>query len=139
MAFREASLQTSAAPEAIWRIWSDTSTWPEWNPDVTAISLSGPLAPGAHGSMTTKRGGTHDVTIESVEPGRAFQLVSTGMPGHRLAFRCEVQPNGAGSRISQGVEIRGPLGGLFSNMMGPKIAQSFEPLLKGLAKRAEAG
>jgi hypothetical protein len=137
MALHEHTLETSAAPEAVWGIWSQPETWPEWNPDVTAISLKGPLAAGAQGSMTTTRGGPHDVVIESVEPGRSFWLVSTGLPGHKLAFRCQVLPSGAGSRISQGVEIRGPLAGLFSAMMGKKIAQSFEPLLRGLKQRAE--
>ncbi|HEX6513451.1 MAG TPA: SRPBCC family protein [Chloroflexota bacterium] len=138
MALQESTLDTKASPEAVWRIWSAPETWPEWNPDVTAISLDGPLAAGARGSMTTKRGGTHQVTIESVEPGRSFWLVSGGLPGHQLAFRCQVLPSGGGSRVSQGVDIRGPLGGLLSGMMGRKIAQSFEPILRALAARAEA-
>jgi len=74
-----------------------------------------------------------------VEAGRAFQLISDGIPGHTLAFRCEVAPDGGGSRISQGVNIRGPLGGLFNGLMGKKIAQSFGPLLEGLKARAEGG
>ena len=65
------------------------------------------------------------------------QLVSDGSPGHKLAFRCEVAPAGGGSRISQGVEIRGPLGGLFNGMMGKKIAESFGPLLEGLKSHVE--
>ena len=139
MALHEAALETTAAPELVWRIWSDPATWPEWNPDVIGIELDGGLAPGSRGRMTTKRGGTHEVEIESVEAGKSFWLVSTGLPGHRLAFRCQVLPNGSGSRISQGVEVRGPLAGLLSGMMGKKIAQSFEPLLQGLKRRAEGG
>jgi hypothetical protein len=137
MAFHEYALDTTAAPDVVWRIWARTSAWPEWNPDVTAMSLDGPLASGARGSMTTKRGGKHDVAIESVDPGQSFCLLSTGLPGHRLAFHCQVRPSGPGSRISQGVEIRGPLGVLLSGLMGAKIAQSFEPLLKALARKAE--
>jgi uncharacterized protein YndB with AHSA1/START domain len=137
MALHESTLDTPASPEAIWRIWSQPETWPEWNPDVTAISLKGPISRGAAGTMTTKRGGTHDVTVEEVEPGKSFWLVSTGIPGHRLAFRCQVLPSGGGSRISQGVEVRGPLGAVLSAMMGKKIAESFAPLLRALARKAE--
>ncbi|MBV9119506.1 MAG: SRPBCC family protein [Chloroflexi bacterium] len=127
---------TSASPETVWRIWSDPTTWPSWNSDVKAISLT-EIAAGAAGTMETKAGGKHEISIESVEPGRAFQLISTGIPGHRLAFRCEVLPDSGGSRISQGVQIRGPLAGLFNGMMGKRIAESFGPLLEGLKERAE--
>lgn len=43
MAAHECSQNSSASPEAVWQVWSDTSTWPEWNPDIRAISLNGPF------------------------------------------------------------------------------------------------
>ena len=131
------SLQTSASPGMVWQIWSDPSTWPSWNPDVKATDIPTPLTAGVAGTMETNSGGKHDVAIESVEVGKAFTLVSTGIPGHKLAFRCEVVPAGGGSSISQGVTIRGPLAFLFNGMMGPRIAQSFGPLLAGLKREAE--
>lgn len=130
------SRETDASPAAVWAIWSNPKTWPEWNPDVKAISLSS-IVSGAAGTMETKAGGKHDITIDSVTPGRSFELVSTGIPGHRLAFRCEVEAQGVGSRISQGVTIRGPLAPLFNAVMGKKIAESFGPLLQGLKERVE--
>lgn len=139
MSAAEQSVETRAKPEVVWRIWSDTSTWPRWNPDIASVALNGPLRTGAAGTMTTKSGGRHDIAIEAVEPGRAFELVSTGVPLTKLIFRCEVVPSGAGSRISQGVRLRGPLAPLFSGMMARRIAGTFPAVLKGLATEAEAG
>jgi uncharacterized protein YndB with AHSA1/START domain len=132
------SLETAAAPEKVWRIWSDTNTWADWNPDVTAISLSGPFASGTTGSMTTKAGGTHKIELRDVQPGRAFTLVTSPVPLGSFAFRCEVAAAGSGSRISQGVSMSGPLGGLYSAMMGERIANGFSPILAGLKRRAES-
>jgi len=131
------SLQTTASPATVWNIWSNPSTWPGWNPDIKATSIPTPLSGGVQGTMETNSGGKHNVRIESVEAGRAFTLLSDGIPGHTLAFRCEVVPSGSGSSISQGVQIRGPLSFLFNGMMGPRIAQSFGPLLAGLKSEAE--
>ena len=43
MTFREASRETSARSEAVWRVWSDVNRWPEWNPDMKEARLTGPL------------------------------------------------------------------------------------------------
>lgn len=132
--------QTRAAPEQVWRLWSDVSTWPAWNPDVLSIAIDGPFASGTTGTMTTKAGGKHAIELESVEAGRAFELVTAAMPGTRFAFRCEVTPaGGGGAVISQALTMRGPLGGLFGPMMGRRIAEGFGPILDGLKAAAERG
>jgi uncharacterized protein YndB with AHSA1/START domain len=139
MAAHGRTLETSASPERVWRLWSDVGTWPAWNPDVEAISLDGPFATGATGSMTTRAGGKHAITLTEVQPGRSFRLETSPAPLSTFTFRCEVLANGGGSTISQSVTMRGPLGGLFSAMMGGRIAEGFEPILAGLKTAAESG
>jgi hypothetical protein len=136
MAAHERSRETSAPPARIWGIWSDTSTWPRWNPDVRAVSVSGPFASGTTGSMTTGAR-THEIKLENVVDGRSFDLVTAVVPGTTFRFHCEVSAAGAGSRISQGISMSGPLSIIFSPMMGGRIAQSFGPILDGLAREAE--
>lgn len=132
------SVETHASSERVWNIWSDISTWPHWNPDVVAVSLEGPFVPGTSGSMTTKAGGTHPIRLASVQPGRSFDLETSPIPLGRFTFHCEVVPAGErASRISQSVAIGGPLGPIYSPMMGRRIAEGFEPLLRGLATEAE--
>ncbi len=139
MASHGRTLEASASPERVWRTWSDVSTWPHWNPDVLSVSLEGPFVSGAQGQMTTKAGGTHQITLRDVEPGRSFQLETSPIPLGRFQFACEVRPAGDGaSTISQSITIGGPLGPLYSAMMGGRIAQGFEPLLKGLKAAAES-
>jgi uncharacterized protein YndB with AHSA1/START domain len=138
MSAAEHSVETKASPQVVWSIWSDTSTWPQWNPDMQSVTLNGAFRTGAIGQMTTKSGGQHDIVIETVEPGRSFDLVSTGLPMTKLVFHCEVTPSGSGSRISQSVSLRGPLAPIFTGMMARRIGDSFPALLRGLASQAEA-
>ena len=48
----EQSIETTASPEAIWRLWSDVAGWTEWNADIEHIEISGPFAAGSTISMT---------------------------------------------------------------------------------------
>jgi len=133
------SRDTRASPEQIWKLWSDAATWPQWNPDVLSVTLDGPFGNGTTGTMRTKAGGQHPIRLESVQPGQAFRLVTTPVPLSTFTFTCDIAPDSrGGSRISQGVLMRGPLGWLFSAIMGERIADSFGPLLDGLARQAEA-
>jgi len=138
MADNQRSLETSASPAAVWKIWSDTSTWPEWNPDVQSMTLNGPFATGTLGTMKTKQG-TRQVQLTEVVPGRSFRLETTVIPLTRFAFECQVVAGPAGkTTISQGIRVGGPLGGVVGGMMGPQIANTFPPLLQGLARKAES-
>jgi hypothetical protein len=138
MAEHTRSRETSAAPDAVWRIWSDPSTWPDWNPDIQTVDLHGPFTTGATGTMTTRSGGRHDISLASVDAPRSFELATAPVPGARFQFRCEVAPAGSGSRIAQSLTMHGPMAWLYSPMMGGSIAKSFDPILDGLAKRAES-
>jgi uncharacterized protein YndB with AHSA1/START domain len=138
MADNQRSVETSASPAAVWKIWSDTSTWQEWNPDVQSMTLNGPFAAGTTGTMKTKQG-TRQIQLTEVEPGRSFRLETTVIPLTRFAFDCQVSAGPAGKTIiSQGIRVGGPLGGVVGGMMGSQIANTFPALLKGLARQAEA-
>jgi hypothetical protein len=87
--------------------------------------------------MTTKAR-THAIRIVSVEAGKSFVLEAAPIPLTKFWFQCDIVPDGAGTcTISQGVTIKGALAPLFGPMMGNRIAETFTPLLKGLATQAE--
>ena len=138
MADNQRSVETSASPAAVWKVWSDTTTWPQWNPDVQSMALNGPFAAGTTGTMKTKQG-TRQVQLADVVPGRSFRLETTVIPLTRFAFECQVAAGAAGkTTISQAIRVGGPLGGVVGGMMGPQIANTFPALLQGLARQAEA-
>jgi len=139
MADNQRSVETSASPAAVWKVWSDTTTWPQWNPDVQAMTLNGPFAAGTTGTMKTKQG-TRQVQLAEVVPGRSFRLETSVIPLTRFAFECQVVAGPAGKTIiSQAIRVGGPLGGVVGGMMGRQIADTFPALLQGLARQAEAG
>ena len=138
MAFREASLETKAPADRVWRVWSDVNRWPEWNPDMKESRLDGPLKLGATGMINTRSGGKHDVVVTHYQEGRSFELESTAMPGTKMAIRATVAPSGSGTTITQGFEPRGLLAPLVGPMMGGMILKTFNSVLNGLKQKVES-
>jgi hypothetical protein len=136
--FREASRETSASADKVWRVWSDVNAWPEWNPDMKEARLDGPLQQGTQGMINTRSGGKHDVVVTMVEPGRAFELESGAMPGTRMAIRASITPLANGARMTQAFEPRGLLAPIVGSMMSGAILGTFEKVLAGLASKVEA-
>src|SRR5215471_6376823 len=65
----EHSIETTASPESIWRLWPHVATWGEWNADIERIEISRPFAPGSTIAMTPARQETVELRIaKTAEP-----------------------------------------------------------------------
>jgi hypothetical protein len=60
------------------------------------------------------------------------------VPGTTFHFNCRIEPAGAKTKLSQYVEVKGPLGPLLGGMLGPQVSKEFGTLLGNLARKAEA-
>jgi len=131
------SVETSAPADRVWKIWSDMSTWGEWNPNVSTMDWHGGFVSGSTGVMNTRAGQHHQMKLLDVEPGRSFALETSVIPGTTFRFNCRIDPAAGKTRISQNVQVKGPLGFL-GFMFGPQVSAEFGTLLGNLAKKAEA-
>ena len=133
------SVASTASPDKVWRIWSDMSTWGDWNPNVSTMDWSAGFVSGSSGVMNTRAGQHHKMQLLDVQPGRSFALETSVVPLTRFRFNCRIEPSGGGgAKVSQYVEVKGPLGGVMGGMLGPQVSKEFGTLLANLAKRAEA-
>jgi uncharacterized protein YndB with AHSA1/START domain len=139
LAFHECTRSSTAPPARVWQVWTDTARWGEWNPDVAEMSLEGPFQEGTTATMKTKAGRTHRMVLAEVVAPQRFLLETSPAPGMRMRFRCSVDADGSGSRITQAVEMGGLLGAMAAGRAAPRIAAGFEPILSALAARAEQG
>ena len=133
------AVETTAAADRVWKIWSDTSTWGEWNPNVSTMEMAGPFQSGTTGVMHTRAGQHHKIRLLDVRPGHSFALETNVVPGTTFRFICRIESAGDKTRISQHVEVKGPLGPILGGMMGPQVSKEFGTLLQNLAKKAETG
>ena len=109
MTFREASLESAAAPDRVWRVWSDVNSWPEWSPHIKESRLDGPLQVGTRGMINTRSGGKRDVIVTQFEDSKSFELESTALPMTRMAIRATVDARCRRHAPDPGFEARGLL------------------------------
>lgn len=131
-------VDVAAPPERVWTLWSDPTSWHEWNPDVRKMDLDGPFAVGTTGIMHTTAGRSHPIVFSAIQPGRSFRLDARPIPATTFRFDCTIVPTATGCRIGQAVSFGG-LGSLLAPMMGRQVAAGFPAILEGLKRRAEAG
>jgi uncharacterized protein YndB with AHSA1/START domain len=132
------SVETSASPEKVWRVWSDMSTWGEWNPNVSTMDWTGGFVSGSTGVMNTRAGQHHKMQLVDVQPGSSFALLTAVVPGTSFRFNCRIEPSSNGkTRVGQTVEVHGPLGPVLGGVLGPQVSKDFGTLLENLARKAE--
>ena len=132
------SVESAASPDKVWQIWSDMSTWGDWNPNVSTMDWQGGFASGTTGVMNTRAGQHHKMQLVDVQPGHSFALLTSVVPGTRFRFNCRIEPVGAKTKIEQTVEVGGPLGLVMGGMLGPQVSKEFGTLLGNLARKAES-
>src|SRR5215475_14203951 len=118
----EHSVETNAAPEAIWRLWADVAGWPAWNGDIERIELHGPFAVGSRIVMTPVGDEPVELRIvEAFEPGRFVDEADMGEIVVRTIHR--VEPLDAERvRVTYRMEITGPAADTLGPEIGPQIS-----------------
>jgi hypothetical protein len=132
----EHSIETSAAPEAIWRLWADVPRWPEWNADLGRADLSGPFAAGSTITMHPHQGEPIELRIAgAVEPELFVDEADLGDVVVRTTHRLE-PIGGERIRVVYAMEITGPEADTLGPRIGPEISADFPQVLRTLVERA---
>lgn len=133
----EHSVETSAAPEAVWRRWADVATWPDWNADIEEVRLDGPFAVGGVITMTPK--GQDPVVLRIVEAVSNASFASftdeADFGGTLIRTRHRVERIGGGrTRIVYRTEITGPAADTLGPEIGPAITADFPETIAALVR-----
>jgi uncharacterized protein YndB with AHSA1/START domain len=127
----EHSIETTAAPEAVWRAWADVPRWPEWNADLARAELVGDFAAGSTIRMTSADGDTVELRIaEAEEPELFVDEAELGGVTVRTTHRVEAA-DPERRRIVYRMEIGGPE----ADAVGPELG----PQIRGTSRRSSPG
>jgi hypothetical protein len=135
----EYSVETSAAPEAIWALWADVNGWGAWNAGLEKIEIHGPFAPGTAISMVpTGQEEIRLVLAEVVDNELFVDEADFGEVLIRTAHRLERLDDGR-TRVVYRTEITGPAAGQVGPELGPAITEDFPETIDALLTLAQAG
>jgi hypothetical protein len=134
----EHSVETTASPESIWRLWSDVTTWGEWNADIERIQISGPFAAGSTIAMTPAGQDTVELRLSEVSETNLFvDEADLGDVVIRTFHRIDRLDEGR-NRVTYRMEITGPSADTVAPELGPQISGDFPDVLAALVERAAA-
>ena len=113
----EQSIETTASPESIWRLWSHVATWGEWNADIERIEISRPFARGSTIAMTPAPQETVELRIaKTAEPLLFVDEAELGEITVTTFHRLDTVAD-ARSRVIYRMEITG----LAADTLGPVV------------------
>ncbi|WP_127361363.1 SRPBCC family protein [Actinacidiphila soli] len=128
----EHSIETSAAPEAIWRLWADVENWGDWNADIEKIEISGPFAAGARITMTPAGQDPVELSVAELTEGEAFvDEARFGELVLRTTHRLD------GTLVTYRMEITGPGADDIGPQIGPGITADWPETMAALSRLAE--
>ena len=132
------SVETTAQPEDVWRVWEDVPGWPQWNGDIERIELVGPFAAGSRIVMMPVGAEPIDLRIaDAVENEHFVDEADLGDVLVRTDHRVERLDSGR-ARVTYRMEITGPEADSLGPQIGPEISADFPQTLSALVARAEA-
>jgi len=135
------TIETHAAAENIWKLWSDPASWHMWDSEVKFASIAGGFIQGAKGVMQPASGPRTAFELIHVDVNKSFTNRAK-LPLATLDFSHVYTPpptEGNPANITHNVEIRGLLAPLFGVLIGRGVKKHLRAAMLQLSEQAAQG
>lgn len=133
-------IDIAAPPSHVWPVIRDVECWHEWTASITSITRldDGPMRHGSKALVRQPKLPANTFVVTALEEGRGFTW-ETRSPGLQGAGHHWIEPidGGRGSRVTLGVDFRGPLAWLVGRLYGRLTQRYIEMEAAGLKNRSE--
>jgi Polyketide cyclase / dehydrase and lipid transport len=131
----EFSTELDASRDAVWKVWSDMTKYPEWDPRELELRLDGPFAAGTTGYSKQKGNPGGVFRIVDVSAPSAWTNASP-LPGGELVISHRLDElGGTRTRITKRYQVTGPLQLLFRLWFAPALGRAQPTSFAALATR----
>ena len=134
------TLETTATPDRVWALWTNVSTWAEWDGGLKSASMESAFKVGATGKIVPLKGSIVPFTVTAALPETSSTFV-TKLPFAQLNLKRSLTalPNNAGTQFTHNVSFTGPLREVWGFILGRGFRKELPNTMAKLAKLAEAG
>jgi uncharacterized protein YndB with AHSA1/START domain len=131
----EGELHIDADPPTVFAVISDIGQWPAWNPDVTSVTLQGPLQPG---TLFRWKSGPSSLSsiLQVVDPPREIAWTGTTM-GIKAVHVFRLQPTDGGTLARSEESWEGLLASLLKGYSRKTLDKGIRRVLSHLKVEAE--
>lgn len=129
----ESSIETSASPARVWRLFADVDGWKHWNAGIANIQIHGPFAAGTQFTMRPPGQEPLVSTLIEVKPNEGFTDETVVEQTRVLVHhRLVALPSGR-TKVTYSSEVTGP----GAADLGPMVTADFPDVLAALKQFAE--
>jgi hypothetical protein len=134
------SIETTASPEAIWRLYQDVSRWPEWKYGVQRVELTGPFAAGSTGTITPVGQPPMPFRIVAATENEGYISETRLADGVPLRLEHTLTPlPGGGTRVVHKAHVPRAALDVFGDGFSPNLNAGINVTLAALSSRAAGG
>lgn len=131
------SVDSAAPASGIWGLYSDVSTWPDWQAGVQHVELDGPFASGTTGRVTESGGPPRPFRIVAVRPGEGYTSETELAEDLLLRTEHELMPlPDGGTRITHRVTVPRAALDRFGLQFSPDLNDRMRTTLEALSEMA---
>lgn len=125
------SIRVNSPPNNIFDLYQDITSWVDWDPEVSFVSIPNGLTIGAKGILKPKKGPKTPIEITEVTQGKSF-TVSSKLPFCQMQFKHELIKDNEETLVVHSVIFSGPFRFLFKYLIGTSIQKSLPSTLCSL-------
>lgn len=130
------TIETTAAPEKIWAVWTDVQNWKVWDTGLKDASMSDNFALNAKGIITSLENKKSKFKIVAFEKGVSYTF-KTNLPLGGLYVKRSLEVKNGVTFFTHEVWFSGLTGGIFANMFGEKFKGMLPEVMENIKKIAE--
>jgi len=131
------TLTTTAAPEAIWKQWTDVKYWPVWDTELVSANLLEDFKLNAKGELKPKTGPESSFVISQLDPYKSYTF-TTQLPFCKLNVRRYLETNDDDrTTFTHEVSFVGPLAVVFGTLLGRRFRTVLPTVMENLRRLAE--
>jgi hypothetical protein len=131
------TIETTATPAQIWRVWEDVETWKSWDQDIELSRLNGPFEAGTTGCLKMQNSPILKTEITKCEPLRMY-VFETKLFLARSVSTSIIDQIGDKTYATFLNEIRGPLAFFYAFLIGREIKDKTPLEMQNMLKKAES-
>lgn len=130
------TVTTEAQANTVWQLWTDVSTWKEWDEGLKGAEMSGPFVLQAQGRIIPLSGPSSRFEVTELTEGQSYSF-ETRLPFARLTVRRLFVAH-APTVFRHEVSFSGALASFWAGRFGPGFRVALPPTMDTLAKLAQA-
>lgn len=130
------TVETSASPEAIWRVWTDVPNWKAWDDGLKDAQLNGPFAAGAKGALIPDRGPKSTFRLTEVIPNQSYTF-RTKLPLGALNVKRFLTTQNGKTAFTHEVWLTGVSKGIFGRALGRNYRKMLPDVMSKINRIAE--